>query len=521
MAGTDTQTYETGGGQPPPGEPPATRVRQDIWQLEQDDPFEPVTLAYALAIAEMQQRPPSEPTSWAYQAAVHGVPPGMTPDQFLDQCQHNSWFFLPWHRIYLFWFEAMIRDLVKNLSDIPQDVRDGWALPYWNYGRGAPADALPPAFREQQLPNGDDNPLFVPQRSNAVNGGARLPAQLVSAAAALQETAFSEPPMPGLPAGFGGPVTEWHHFGELTTIPGALEGTPHNTVHGTVGGPGGFMSAFDTAPLDPIFWLHHCNIDRLWEVWLQQGGGRSNPDQANWTGFEFDFHDEQSQPVKGTPGGVVSTVDLGYEYSDLSLPALRARRGPMAAQPPERPELAASEPPSPSQPPELAGATEAPMELAGQPASVSIPLQEPERLTARLQADQAEAPPRVYLNVEHIEGEQNPGVSYGVYVNLPDDADETTQDSYHVGNVSFFGIEVSRDLSRDHPGGTGLRYAFDITDLVEELQGQGRWDPATIKVTFVPLLPLPPEGEAAPALTAAEEEPVPPVSIGRVSLFYR
>jgi hypothetical protein len=33
----------------------------------------------------------------------------------------------------------------------------------------------------------------------------------------------------------------------------------------------------ETAAQDPIFWLHHANIDRLWERWLQLGGGRANP----------------------------------------------------------------------------------------------------------------------------------------------------------------------------------------------------------------------------------------------------
>ena len=32
-----------------------------------------------------------------------------------------------------------------------------------------------------------------------------------------------------------------------------------------------------TAAQDPIFWLHHANIDRLWNHWLQQGGGRADP----------------------------------------------------------------------------------------------------------------------------------------------------------------------------------------------------------------------------------------------------
>ncbi len=42
----------------------------------------------------------------------------------------------------------------------------------------------------------------------------------------------------------------------------------HNRVHVWVGGemgPG-------TSPNDPVFWLNHCNVDRLWERWMQRRG---------------------------------------------------------------------------------------------------------------------------------------------------------------------------------------------------------------------------------------------------------
>ena len=59
---------------------------------------------------------------------------------------------------------------------------------------------------------------------------------------------------------FGGPQTGFSHFGQTD---GELELVPHNVVHGSIGG---LMNNPNSAALDPIFWLHHCNIDRLWEV---------------------------------------------------------------------------------------------------------------------------------------------------------------------------------------------------------------------------------------------------------------
>lgn len=51
----------------------------------------------------------------------------------------------------------------------------------------------------------------------------------------------------------------------VNTIP--LE-TPHNTIHTSVGGSGGSMSTVSTAAHDPLFWLHHCNVDRYFYNWM-------------------------------------------------------------------------------------------------------------------------------------------------------------------------------------------------------------------------------------------------------------
>jgi hypothetical protein len=153
-------------------------VRRDIWSLEQEQPWHPVTLAYALAIGEMKRRSsvdPADPTGWTYQTQVHGQrpPPG---DVWRDQCQHSTWFFLPWHRMYLFWFEQTVRSIVQGLAPIDAATKETWALPYWNYTDPRPStapppllDTLPAAYRSRLLPSGETNQLFVAQRDPAVN----------------------------------------------------------------------------------------------------------------------------------------------------------------------------------------------------------------------------------------------------------------------------------------------------------------------------------------------------------------
>ena len=43
--------------------------------------------------------------------------------------------------------------------------------------------------------------------------------------------------------------------------------TPHNSLHNIIGGEGGNMSSIDIAAFDPLFWLHHCNMDRFYYSW--------------------------------------------------------------------------------------------------------------------------------------------------------------------------------------------------------------------------------------------------------------
>jgi tyrosinase len=48
----------------------------------------------------------------------------------------------------------------------------------------------------------------------------------------------------------------------------------HNAIHNNVGGPsvdggspGGHMTFLSLAAFDPAFWMHHCNVDRLYAMW--------------------------------------------------------------------------------------------------------------------------------------------------------------------------------------------------------------------------------------------------------------
>jgi tyrosinase len=486
------------------------RVRKDVWKL---DRWDPILLWYARAIAEMKTRPLNDPTSWRYQAAIHDYvrssDPLATPDdrlpsaaeqqRFWRQCQHNTWFFLPWHRMYLEFFERIVAAAVLGLGG-PAD----WALPYWNYSDPANPNArrLPPAFRDQQTPDGTSNPLRIATRNAGVNaGGVVADDDEVDIAGCLSEAAFVADPAGGNP-GFGGPKTVFNHSGGAV---GFVEMVPHGSMHVAVGG---WMGRFNTAGLDPMFWLHHANVDRLWAVWRARDPLHVDPPNAQWlTAVPFEFHDEAGAVVSMTSSEVVDTTvaPLLYEYEDLSDPLADDTRAAARGRGREMPQ---DERPIP----EMVGATEQPIVLTGTPASTSLSVSAPTGPGARSRSDSGRTPVRVYLNIENITGGGEP-TSYAVYLNLPPGADPTQHRELLAGMLPMFGVAEASRSDRSHPG-SGLQYSLEVGGVVRTLEARNDWDPANVRITFVPRRR---SGESGGARSGGASDPI---QIGRVSVYF-
>jgi hypothetical protein len=495
-----------------------TGVRRDVWTLtDETKPWDPILRAYARAVATMQARPPSDPTSWSFQAAIHGSYAPPPAGAKWNECQHASWFFLPWHRMYLFYFERIVRAAVAENGD-DTTLYAPFSLPYWNYDQPAPRNTLPIPFRPATAPpqGSTSNPLNPgPGRRRAsIANGAQLSPLVTSSTQAMATISFSGPPG----SGFGGEISPPTQFNGGF---GALEQTPHNVIHVQVGGNNnppclaGLMIDPSCAALDPIFWLHHANIDRLWNRWIALGGGRLNPTDANWLGQSFTLYDETGTEVTLTCADVLdAATQLDYVYDDDSAGAAV----PMPS------------PPSPesARPPQLVAATDKPVTLVGQPASVTlaVPAATRERVaTESVAAAASSGRSAIYLNVENIEAPKNPGVVYGVFLNVPGGAAAAasresgrveSRAKYHVGNITLFGIEAVNDPEGRRHGVPGMRHTFDITKVAAELSSAGNWNPDAIEVTFEPITPV---GENEPEAAALGGEPVTPVTIGRVSLF--
>jgi tyrosinase len=476
-------------------------VRVDVWTLPEDDP---VLTAYGDAVAAMTAKPASDPTSWAYQAAMHGSL-SAAPLPLWNQCRHGSWYFVSWHRAYLYYFERIVRAQVVANGGPPD-----WALPYWNYDGGGNHNTLPLAFRSPTRTDGSVNPLFVTQRNAGVNSGAGLPPSITTPAFALGRPTFTGA------SEFGGGVTS--ASGQFWSQTGRLEQTPHNDVHVAIGG---WMGNPDTAAQDPIFWLHHANVDRLWWLWQQH---HQDPTDGRWTKQSFDFVDTGGVPAALDAAGVesIATLDYAYDHRRLRIPWPPIRKvRPPVRWPfpwPERPERRLPEPaPEPQR--EIVGATEQPVQLVG--SQVRVPVRIDRRVSESLRLDARARQPehRAFLDVEDIDADRDPGVVYGVYVNLPEGASEADLAAHHVGNVSLFGVERARDPRGDEPG-HGLRVSMEITELLDRLAADGTWaDGEQVDVTFRPITLEQPPGLADQAVTRTEHVQLP-ITVGRVSVHF-
>lgn len=434
---------------------------------------------YATAVGKLKERPLDEPSSWWYQAAIHGTE--NRPLQPLwRQCEHQSWYFLPWHRMYLYFFEGIVRKAV-----IESGGPDTWAIPYWNYSLGGENATLPEAFRDPSA----DNPLFVADREEWANKGEALEQRAIEDAPAL-----ARPHYIGV-AEFGGgegPPARERFWGQ----PGIVERTPHNAVHSEIGG---WMGNPETAGQDPIFWLHHANIDRLWAVW-NAGEGHEDPEKEPWLGKKFEFFRADGKKEAKSCSEVRNTVaDLNYTYDPAPASIVEELVPPPPPPPPP-------DAPPPPEKPKFVGLSEEPTPLEGEPARVPVEI-DPRAREEVLESADPEDPRHLYLNVEDIQGDTDPGTVYGVYLNLPENPTPEDLDRQYLTTLSFFGIEKAAAPPGDkHPH--GMRASVEVTGMIKKLRDESDWGREQIEVSFRPL-----RGEQR-----SDYESHAPVQVGRVSL---
>ncbi|QIM22522.1 tyrosinase family protein [Phycicoccus sp. HDW14] len=356
------------------------------------------------------------------------------------------------------------------------------------------------------MPGSTTNPLWVARRAPAINRGGPLSTREVSTRAADAETVFT-PAVAGT-TGFGGArATERTHQTTLRDG-GALENFPHGSVHMGVGGhapdPPGLMSGFDTAAQDPIFWLHHSNIDRLWQAWLRRSGVKGNPSEPDWSRPEWVFGSGSKITRITTRQLLDPTADpLRYRFADMpAVPTPEAEEEWFDER--TDPTLALEE-----RPLELVGASEEETPLGPGATTTRVVLGQPAGPSRQRLEESEGVPPgvKVYLRLDNVTGTVVHTSGVVVYVNIPAGGRPADFPDREAGALSMFGVvETSRRDSRH--AGTGIGATFDITRVARSLASAGQWDRTKVDVTFVPI---------ADALGRVGRGDV---TVGRISVFY-
>jgi tyrosinase len=199
-----------------------------------------------------------------------------------DPEAHGRAGFLPWHR-------AFLLDLERELQQIDPSV----ALPYWRFDRPAP-----------RLFTRDFMGVADPATGTVLFSGAN-PLQFWATDGTpgiVRRPRFNPRTQPSgaldelVTLTLGGPGDLYEQFR-------TMEIRPHGTAHTSFTG---FISQIPTAAKDPLFFLLHANVDRLWAKW-QWVRRRANP---------LDVRAYSHQGAAGGPGA----TRVGHNRQDTMWP---------------------------------------------------------------------------------------------------------------------------------------------------------------------------------------------------------
>jgi tyrosinase len=269
------------------------------------------------------------------------------------------------------------------------------------------------------------------------------------------------------------------------TMPGSgtkfsvLEGQPHNLVHNYIGGVGpwnpgpyGNMTNF-LSPVDPIFFLHHANMDRLWDVWTKKQQRLGLPilpqgkdlETLSSDPFLFYVRSDGTFVLDGKAGDYFSTDRFEYTYEQPTMVAAAAQM---------------------EMPKKLAPAVKATMKAGV--ASVSLPAAAPQA------APNAPAQPVVATITVPRPTDPSSPREFDVLVNAPADVTSVGADSpYYGGTVGFFGPPMP-GMAHDST------FAVPLSPKLQALTAPAKAK-AALKLE-IRLAPSTPKDKAPPALKA-------------------
>lgn len=267
----------------------------------------------------MKRLPSTHPWSFTQQANIHCAYCSGTYAQpsspELPIHVHASWLFLPFHRAYLYFYERILGKLIGD---------DSFALPFWNWD-SPEGMTIPPIFSD---PN---SPLYNPLRNKLHRPPSVADLDFNGTEAMLnfvEQVAHNFKVMyrdivsgaKSVELFYGSPYRAGDQPFSGT---GSLERGAHNALHMWIGGD---LPSVSLAGLDPLFFAHHANGDRLWEVWkgLQVNESEAFAD-SDWLDASFVFWDENLRLVRIKVRDCLGIGKLKYKYENVAIQWLDSR----------------------------------------------------------------------------------------------------------------------------------------------------------------------------------------------------
>ena len=299
------------------------RVRKSFYDLTDDE-----LKNLCRSVGYMRKNIPlNSPLQWEVYAKIHAYHCTLEEGASSEFPQvHWSWHFLPWHRGYIYFLERILDNILKQ--------KFGWngvsfAYPYWDW------------INHQEMPNtksrkqaGLASPLFgydLTQEDMVKSDN--LDFDNLALYDGNRKPTVEQPTMDvnnEISADSKQHIieTKWYMsrdyinailkapfelFGGRSTIDrntgqGLLEQGPHNNGHDWVGtriGNNRNMGTLRYAANDPIFFMHHANLDRIWSLYKNEMPDPNGP----WGKQSYTYVDIDGSPITVTVKDIVTKMN--------------------------------------------------------------------------------------------------------------------------------------------------------------------------------------------------------------------
>lgn len=314
---------------------------------------------FLIALERMQQMSTDEPLSYYRISAIHGT--NLTWNNDIGgnypngngYCYHGDRLLPPWHRPYISLYEKTLLDLT---TEIVQDFPEGsvksdhlatlatWRMPYWDWAMNAsiPTIVSSTTVSVKRMENGTlrtiniPNPLAsycfqIPNDRNTIISSSyprnirtvRNPT--VQNNIYVTQADLTNSRMIGIESDLKSGVYDtltlaknYNSFSNTAEDPFSIAGV-HSAIHVAIGGEQGYMADLSFAAFDPIFYLHHANIDRLFALWqaLHPDSYLCN-DTSIYPNDETELHPfRKTDNQYWTPKLARNVTAFGYTYPEL------------------------------------------------------------------------------------------------------------------------------------------------------------------------------------------------------------